>query len=204
MRFILASESPRRKELLSSIGIIFDTLPSFVPEFDGNGAYSPHVPFLNAVLKAETASFKYPDALVLGADTVIEFEDRIMGKPCNTDDACRMLMALSGKKHNVITAVCLRNVSLSVESVFCETTVVEFKAFDRATAERYISSVHTLDKAGAYAIQELGNLLVKNIRGPEDNVIGLPREKLKKSIYACGFGNLIVKDAPSPERTVSQ
>jgi len=203
MRFILASESPRRKELLSSIGIDFETLPSSVPELDGNGSYSLHVPFLNAILKAETVASKHPDALVLGADTVIEFENRIMGKPRDMLEACEMLMTLSGKKHNVTTAVCLKNVLLRVEAVFCETTVVEFNAFERDTAEKYISSVHTLDKAGAYAIQEFGSLLVKNIRGPEDNVIGLPREKLRKSIYACGFGSLITKDEP-PVKAVSQ
>lgn len=203
MRFILASESPRRKELLSSIGIVFVTMPSSVTELDGSGSYLPHVPFLNAILKAETVASEHPDALVLGADTVIEFENRIMGKPRGTDEACEMLMALSGKKHNVTTAVCLKNISRGVEAVFCETTVVEFNAFDRGTAGKYISSVHTLDKAGAYAIQEFGNLLVKNIRGPEDNVIGLPREKLKKSIYACGFGSLIMKDEP-PVKAVSQ
>lgn len=203
MRFILASESPRRKELLASIGIDFETLPSSVPELDGNGSYSPHVPFLNAILKAETVALKHPDALVLGADTVIEFENKIMGKPRDMSEACEMLMTLSGKKHNVTTAVCLRNILFRVESVFCETTVVEFNAFERDTAEKYISSVHTLDKAGAYAIQELGSLLVKNIRGPEDNVIGLPRKKLRKSIYACGFGSLITKDEP-PVKAVSQ
>lgn len=194
--FILASVSPRRKELLSSIVSDFTIIPSDAEELSHGEVHNPQIVFRNAIEKAESVAIRYPDALVLGADTVIEFEEHVIGKPVDKKDAARILSILSGKKHFVITALCLRHINKKISCVFAESTEVEFLNLSEETINNYIRKVNTLDKAGAYAIQEYGEMIIKEIRGTLDNVIGLPRERLAEAIYACGFGSVITKRAP--------
>lgn len=194
--FILASVSPRRKELLSSIVDDFTVVPSDAEEISQGETYNPEIALRNAIIKAEAVAKRYPDALVLGADTVIEFEEHVIGKPADKKDAARILAMLSGRKHAVVTALCLRCINKNTSCVFSEETEVEFLPLNRETIEDYISKVNTLDKAGAYAIQEYGEMIIKGFKGPLDNVIGLPAKRLAEAIYACNFGRVMTKRAP--------
>lgn len=193
---VLASCSPRRRELLSSYGIDFILHDPCVQE-QVTGLYPLFVPVDNAILKATRVSRKYPDDLVIAADTVIEFQNQIIGKPEHPSDAEDILMKLSGNFHHVSTVVCLTVSSSSVFCVFTETSKVEFLPFSRTTAQEYVSLVDTLDKAGAYGIQEHREMLVKQYEGEIENIIGLPKKKLLEALHACGFGNKIMNLAPS-------
>ena len=177
MRLILASASPRRKELLEKAGFSFDVL---IPKAEerSEGLYFEKIAIFNAIAKSESLAVLNPDAIVIGADTVIESEGRILGKPSSIKDASDMLSSLSGKAHRVVSGVCVRNVKTSISCVFAECSTVHFRYFDSAVIEKYLSLVHVLDKAGAYAVQEYGDMLVDNIEGSVENVIGLPAARL--------------------------
>lgn len=176
-KIILASESPRRKEILARLGIKFSVHKPHVHEI--SEYFCPSlVPLINACRKAESVALQFPSHTVIGADTVIEFEGRILGKPETVSEALGMLISMSGKKHLAVTAVCIRKIEDDVKCVFSDSTEVEFKNFSEATVMEYIGRVNTLDKAGAYALQECGDMLISSIRGSYDNVIGLPSEKL--------------------------
>jgi septum formation protein len=178
---ILASNSPRRKEILTSLSIPFTVVPSEEDECAPDSCFPPHLPIINAELKCRSVAEKFPDHLVLGADTVVEFDGRILEKPHDEEDALRMLMMLSGRTHQVVTGVCLMKISENIVSVFADKSIVEFNKFDQRTAEDYMQKVYLLDKAGAYAVQEYGEIIIKKITGSVSNVIGLPIEKLLES-----------------------
>jgi septum formation protein len=176
-KIILASESPRRKEILARLGINFSVRKPYIHEI--SEYFCPSlVPVVNACLKAESIALEFPYHTVIGADTVIEFEGRILGKPETVSEAGRMLISMSGKKHLAVTSVCIRKIDGDVKCVFSDSTEVEFRDVSALTVMEYIGRVNTLDKAGAYAIQEYGDMLISNIKGSYDNVIGLPSEKL--------------------------
>ena len=182
---ILASGSPRRRELLGRIGVPFVVESAEAGEI--NVLPDPRqVPLYNAELKASAVSAKHPDAVVLGADTVILFEGRVIGKPRDPADALATLMALSGRTHEVVTGLALLRGLPEFRRVWSETTRVTFLPFDVETAKRYLSRVPVLDKAGAYAIQEHGELLVASIDGELDNVVGLPLGRLQRELAALG------------------
>jgi septum formation protein len=193
LSLILASKSPRRKELLNKMGLEFAVVDSGVDELD-NCVYPPDVPFLNAISKAEAVSQKYPSELILAADTIIDFNNKILGKPKDKAQAFEMLKELSGNEHKVITAVCLKNKARSIECVFGVSTSVFFRKLTEKDINKYLNLVNCLDKAGAYAIQEHGDILVEKIIGPQDNVIGLPCERLSAALQACG--NSIINLVP--------
>lgn len=178
---ILASNSPRRKELLSACGFDFSVIPSAAEELTG-GADIYELPRLNALLKAEAVSALYPEELVLGADTVVIAGKRVLGKPADEAEALRMLMFLAGKTHEVVTGVALVRQRDNCRESWSEVTRVRFKDFDLATARHYMELVPVLDKAGAYAIQEHGDMLTAEICGEIENVIGLPVRKLQERI----------------------
>jgi septum formation protein len=176
-KIILASESPRRKEILARLGIKFSVHKPHVHEI--SEYFCPSlIPVINACRKAESVALQFPSHTVIGADTIIEFEGRILGKPETVSEAAEMLISMSGKKHLAVTAVCIRKIEDDIKCVFSDSTEVEFRNFSEATVMEYIGRVNTLDKAGAYAIQEFGDMLINSIRGSYDNVIGLPSEKL--------------------------
>ncbi|MDD2478954.1 MAG: Maf family protein [Victivallaceae bacterium] len=180
---ILASQSERRKQLLTATGVVFETLTPEVEEIN-IGRYFRHIPLINAVLKAHAVSIDNSEAVVIGADTVIEFNNQIIGKPKNLEDSRRILGLLSGQRHFVSTAVCLRCRELDAEIRFVETSEVEFKSLGAATIEQYLSKVFTLDKAGAYNIDEYGDLLINQVKGNIDNIIGLPCVKLLRALHS--------------------
>ncbi|OGV35628.1 MAG: septum formation protein Maf [Lentisphaerae bacterium GWF2_49_21] len=195
---ILASESPRRKEILSRMGIGFKSLTPSAEET--NEYFCPSlVPLVNACRKAENISEAYPSSLVIGADTVIELDGKILGKPSSSSEARKMLLMLSGRKHLVLTGVCLVKKEVRAKCVFCDSTEVIFKKLSNPAVDDYIGKVNTLDKAGAYAIQEHGEMLIAGIEGSFDNVIGLPSEKLARALQSLALGRVIRNLVPEPK-----
>lgn len=178
MKLILASESPRRRDILQKAGFTFELRSVSVDEL--KYAEDPAVlPLENARLKARAAAELFPDDLVLGADTVVVHNNRILGKPADEQMAEEMLFSLSGTTHEVITGIALLSVSGNVRLAWSETTSVTFKPFSRETVREYMSLVSVLDKAGAYGIQEHGDMLLERMDGELENVIGLPIKKLQ-------------------------
>ena len=173
---ILASASPRRSALLKEAG----------PAFAGMRILTSHVeegsdPLENAMLKADAVAQMNPRALVIGADTVIRFEGKTIGKPADLEDAKRILAMLSGRTHDVATGVCVRCVEADILVRFEDITHVTFRTLTPAIIDKYVRDVNVLDKAGAYAIQEHGEDIIESIDGSLTNVVGLPVERLKET-----------------------
>jgi len=175
---ILASASPRRAELLRQMGVEFKVLPSHAPELHTEDLTARELAQVNAYRKARFVAKQYPDSLVLGADTLVHMGTRLFGKPANPEEAGQMLQKLQGQTHQVITAICLLYLRHHRQSIFAESTSVTFLPLTAEAIGLYLSKVDPLDKAGAYAIQEHGELLVEKIAGSYSNVVGLPTERL--------------------------
>jgi len=176
---ILASASPRRAELLQQMGVEFKVLPSQAAELHTEDLTARELAQINAYRKARFVAKQFPDALVLGADTLVYLGTRLFGKPPTVADAARMLQKLQGQTHRVVTAICLLCLRLHRQSIFAEDTSVTFLPLNAAAIRLYLSKVNPLDKAGAYAIQEHGELIVEEIAGSYTNVVGLPTERLR-------------------------
>lgn len=175
MQLILASNSPRRRELLRRAGLEFEVRASKVEEALREGESAEEFARRVAREKAlEVAASSPPHSLVLGADTVVAVGDEILGKPAGPEDAARMLRRLSGVTHRVITGVCLVRAPDRVEALKHESTFVSFSALDEEEIRSYVSSGEPFDKAGAYAIQGLASKFVTRIEGCYFNVVGLP------------------------------
>lgn len=170
--YVLASGSPRRKELLSLIIPEFEILVSGCEEFVPSGTPTEKVPAILAEQKALSVAALRPEATVIGSDTVVVLDGEIFGKPKDKSHAHSMLKALSGKKHFVYTGVAVAEKG-SVRS-FVQKTEVEFYELSDETIEKYIETLEPMDKAGAYGIQGKGSVLVKGIVGDYFNVMGLP------------------------------
>ena len=167
-RLILASGSPRRAELLTAAGIAFIVQAADIDETPRPGEAAPD--YALRLAREKAAGVRGP--LVLAADTIVVLDGEIMGKPVDAADAIRMLQALSGREHDVITAVCLRRGDL--ELFHAETTRVRFVRLSQAEVEEYVASGDPMDKAGAYGIQGLASRYVDRIDGSYSNVVGLP------------------------------
>jgi septum formation protein len=183
---ILASASPRRAELLRQLGIEFKIVPSKVPEIHHDQLTATEASQINAYRKARAVAKRFPDLLVLGADTLVYLETEMFGKPEDYTAAFRMLERLQGRTHHVVTAICLLHLREHRQRVFAETTAVTFLALDAVKIQRYLAKVNPLDKAGAYAIQEEGDLIVERIAGSYTNVVGLPVERLREELRDWG------------------
>lgn len=175
---ILASASPRRQELLRNVGIPFNVQPAHLPEMPHEGEKPPAFAKRMAQQKARALYGKFPGSFVLGADTVVTVEGKILGKPENHADAANMLQLLSGKQHHVITGVCLCGVNSEnrgfFEDVRAETTAVTMSALSNEEIQDYVASGEPMDKAGSYAIQGKASLWIPRIEGDYSNVVGLP------------------------------
>ncbi|MBL7031798.1 MAG: septum formation inhibitor Maf [Nitrospira sp.] len=190
-KIILASASPRRKEILGTTGLKFDICVSDYEE-DLSMKKEPRslARFLSRK-KAEEVAHKYKNAIIIAADTFIVFKDKLLGKPHTAKEATRMLTMLSGKAHSVITGFTVLDtgsnklVSRSIE------TKVYFKKMTQKEINAYVSTKEPLDKAGAYAIQGLGAALIEKIEGDFLNVVGLPLSALAKTLK--GFGINVLK-----------
>jgi septum formation protein len=171
---ILASKSPRRRYLLKQVGLEFSVIPS---SFDENSVTmttpEPYARIL-AENKARVVSEIYPDQWVIGADTIVLIDNEVLGKPGSTGEARGMLLRLSGKAHQVLTGYCVCCKSRNRFVSGTVTTDVHFKDLSAAEIEWYIQTGEPFDKAGSYAIQGLGTLIVKRINGSYTNVVGLP------------------------------
>ncbi len=170
--YVLASGSPRRKELLSLIIPEYEVLVSGCDEFVPEGTPAEKVPAILAEQKALAVAKLRPEDTVIGSDTVVVLNDEIFGKPKGEAHAHAMLKALSGKKHFVYTGVAVAEKG-EVRS-FVQKTEVEFYELSDETIEKYIATGEPMDKAGAYGIQGKGSVLVKGIAGDYFNVMGLP------------------------------
>ncbi len=176
---ILASVSPRRRELLATLGITPQIVPSDATELHGDHLTAREVCVFNALRKGGVVASKHPEQLVLAADTLVHLGTRLFGKPADAEEARQMLRDLSGQTHSVVTAVSLTCQSAGFQRTFAEMTFVTFRELDEPQIEGYLSQVHTLDKAGGYAIQEQGDLIIERIDGSYSNVVGLPLEALQ-------------------------
>lgn len=182
MKIILASASPRRKELLESLKLNFSIIPAEITE-ELSTDLSPEENVMNlAKLKAKDIALRYPDHLVIGSDTIVVYDNKILGKPFDNKDAFRMLNLLSGKTHDVITGVSLYHNNQD-ETFYCKTQVTFYPLSDTEIIQ-YISTGEPMDKAGAYAIQGDAAKFIKSINGDYYSVIGLPiaeiYQRLKK------------------------
>ena len=179
---ILASASPRRAELLRQSSREFQVVPSDAAEIFDEQLSPWELCQLNAHRKARVVAKKHPDALVLGADTLVFLDEEIMGKPANLADANRMLTQLQGRTHQVVTGISLIHLRAHRERTFAVSTDVTFRPLTAGQIQDYLAKVNPLDKAGAYAIQERGEMIVAEISGSYSNVVGLPVEQLKSEL----------------------
>lgn len=176
---ILASQSPRRKKLLEQIGFSFSVEPSSCDEsYNANESPTDIVQML-AYRKAADVAKSNPQSLIIGADTIVVFEDRILEKPTSLNDAETMLASLSGRQHQVLSGVSLvktdKEGNIKDSDTFSESTKVFFGELSKNEIEHYVSGGSPMDKAGSYGIQDdWGSLFVKRIEGDYNNVIGLP------------------------------
>jgi len=175
---LLASTSPRRGELLRNAGVYFQIEAAQVEELVGGDLTARELCLLNAECKAIEVASRFPDCVVLGADTVVSCEGRIFGKPGDFSEARTMLEQLCGRIHEVLTGVCLVQKSERKLCRFVESTRVKFRPRQEVDLENYLQSIHPLDKAGGYAAQEDKGRLIECIEGSMSNVIGLPVERV--------------------------
>lgn len=184
---ILASSSPRRKTLLQEYGLSFRILTAPAEEIsiagDGEGtvkrnAYHKAEKVLS--LLRENSPAEYEKSIVIGADTVIEASGKVLGKPSDKTHAEEMLLSLAGRTHKVITGVAL--LSAHREVIFAVTTFVTFHPLSLPEIRSYMEKVHVLDKAGAYAAQEHGEMIIEKMDGSMENVVGLPVQEILEEL----------------------
>ena len=183
---ILASASPRRAELLRQLKLEFEVIPSDATEVFDDHLSPWELCQLNAHRKARVVAKKYPDALVLGADTLVFLGRKIFGKPGDMAEAKKMLLQLEGQTHQVVTGVCLVHLRKHKEKIFAASTDVEFRRLMPEQIDQYLAKINPLDKAGAYAIQDSGEMVVSEISGSFSNVVGLPVERVESELEAWG------------------
>jgi len=185
---ILASGSPRRRELLGAMGVVFEVVTADVRELDaGTSSHLAPAQFAgeNARLKAQSVAALREGRWILGADTVVVLESRIFGKPGSPDQAADFLRTLSGRTHEVITG-CALIAPTGEAHLFHDVSRVTFRALSDETIGRYLAAVNVLDKAGAYALQEHGDWIIEEVEGSRTNVVGLPTEALERFLLRYG------------------
>lgn len=186
-RLILASASPRRRELLGQLGVPFEVVVAEVIEHEESSTDPRVMVAHNAALKADWVAARQPEAFVLGADTTVFIDGAALNKPADLAEARAMLRRLSGRTHTVFTGLALRRASAGLRIDDGLASEVTFKLLDEVVIDAYLARVHTLDKAGGYAIQEHGDLIVAGHRGSWTNIIGLPLETTKQILTRCGL-----------------
>lgn len=184
MELVLASQSPRRIELLQNITTGFAVQPAVGEEIAPAGAAVQEIVMHLALQKAKEVAAAHPAALVIGADTVVSVDGKILGKPKGKEQCVAMLGSLSGREHHVYTGVAL--VQGESCQTFFEETAVEFLPLTQQQIQWYASTAEPYDKAGGYGVQGLGSLLVKQIKGDYFNVMGLPVARLAQKLAEYG------------------
>lgn len=171
---ILASASPRRKQILSELGLKFSVNASHVDE-SYDPAWTPqHIVEYLARIKAAEISRNYPESIVIGADTIVVYENHLLGKPGSGEEAVAMLRMLSGRVHSVITAFSIQSPTHKLDLARSDKTAVRFRDLSSEEIFRYVQSGSPMDKAGAYGIQDLDANFVRSIQGCHFNVTGFP------------------------------
>lgn len=185
-RIILASASPRRRALLRALGLQFDVAPADVPEtLDGDPS---ELVLLNARAKRDAVAPRIEGAaLVIAADTVVVLNGHVLGKPADLDEAQRMVSALAGKTHRVITGLAICDTANGRHADGIETTAVTFRALEPAEVRRFVEAVRPTDRAGAYTVDGPGSLLVASYEGCYQNVLGLPVVRLDLLLRTIGY-----------------
>ena len=194
MRLILASASPRRRELLSGICSQFEVVPSEIDETLEDGPTPEGVAEL-ALRKARAVAARAGEAVVLAADTLVVLDGTALGKPADPEEARAMLRRLRGREHEVITGVAVVDSRTGREASLAVVSRVRMAAYSDATLDAYVASGAPLDKAGAYAIQDLGGALVERLAGSYANVVGLPVEETRRLLADFGV-RVSSPDAP--------
>ncbi|MFJ8087575.1 Maf family protein [Lysinibacillus sp. NPDC095746] len=185
-KLVLASASPRRKELLAMLSLPFDIITSEVEETSVQASTMQDYVKGVALLKTRDVAKKAPKATIIGADTIVVYDDELLHKPKNREEAISHLLRLSGKHHAVMTAVAIIEPNGN-ETTFVEETNVVFHYLSQELIEAYVDSGDPFDKAGGYGIQTAGTLLVKRIEGDYNNVVGLPLATLFTHLIALNI-----------------
>jgi septum formation protein len=189
--FVLASRSPRRKQLLEAIGLDFKIEePLEYEEIHPENRSAHEIVLINAMGKAESVAPNWENAIVLGVDTIGAYKDRILEKPVDHDDAVSMLQTLQGTTHEVLTGLCIIDTDSGKKITAVESTEVEFVPMSDQDIKKYLKQGESMDKAAAYAAQGIGSLFVKSLRGDYFNVVGLPMYRLNLMLKEFDF-NLI-------------
>ena len=186
-RLILASASPRRKELLAQLGFSFEVIPAEVTEYEAADADPREMVRHNAALKADWVAARHPEAVVIGADTTVFVGQTVLNKPRDLTEARAMLRLLSGRSHTEFTGIAIRRARDALKIDEGVASEVTFKVIDEAVIDLYLSRVHTLDKAGGYAIQEENELIVAGFTGSLTNIVGLPLDEMKQILTHAGL-----------------
>jgi len=186
LRFLLASASPRRTELLRDLGIPHQVMVAAVTEQEDPRTDPREMVLHNARLKAAAVSRLHPEALVLGADTTVALGDRALNKPADLAESRAMLRSLSGREHTVHTGVCLLCPALGVDESHDVTAWVRFRPLSEDAITRYQTLVNTLDKAGAYGIQQGKEIIIDDYQRPISTIMGLPVEFVRARLVALG------------------
>lgn len=182
---VLASGSPRRKELLENLKLSFDVSVSNIDESIDEELTPEEMVMQIAFNKAKAVSEEYPDSYVIGADTAVLFQNQILGKPNDEQESIQVLKALSNHTHEVVTGVAI--IYKDTHSLFYEKTEVTFWDLSDEEITDYVASGEPRDKAGSYGIQELGSSLVKHIKGDYFAVVGLPVSRTLRELKKLGF-----------------
>ena len=184
---VLASGSPRRVALLAEAGFEFESVAPRIAEKFVIDLTLRELTIWNAIRKGVSVARAYPDKIVLAADTLVAFEDEIIGKPADLEQAAQILRRLSGRTHEVCSAVFICRLSSGTSTTFHEVSRVRFRRLSSATIENYLAKVNPLDKAGAYAAQGSGAEIIAKIDGSYTNVVGLPMEKTVAALAKFGI-----------------
>lgn len=184
-KIILASQSPRRYEILSSLGISFDVIPSEIDESIIKAVRPSSLVKKLSYVKAESVYKTHRDSVVIGSDTIVYMGSEVFGKPGTDEEAVRMIQRLSGKWHTVYTGVTI--MAENKKETYYVRSFVKFRKMSIDEIKAYVYECHPLDKAGAYGIQD--NRVVEKYRGSLSNIIGLPSEGLKERLSMYGENN---------------
>ena len=185
--FLLASNSPRRRELLLEAGFNFEVFAPRATERIDVHLTLRELTALNAVRKAMAAARAHPKKIVLAADTLVALDHEILGKPNDAGEAVAMLERLSGRVHDVCTSVFICHLARARSTSFSEMSRVRFHRLTQDVIEDYLARVNPLDKAGAYAAQGFGSEIIEKIDGSYTNVVGLPMEKTVPALAEFGI-----------------
>jgi len=187
LRFLLASGSPRRQQLLGEAGYEFEIAKAEVAEIFGDWLTIREATALNAMRKAMAVALNAPDVVVLGADTLVALDGQVIGKPDDLAEAAKILRRLSGRSHEVWTSVFVCHQASGRVDGFQEMSRVQFRRLDQRAIANYLAKVDPLDKAGAYAAQGHGTEIIEWIEGSYTNVVGLPMEETTRVLSDFGI-----------------